>query len=284
MSKTKTWLIETDELARDLGAPDLVIIDATWYMPNEGKDAHAEYLGEHIPGALFFDIDEIADTKSTLPHMLPSPEKFSSRMRGMGVGDGSRIVVYDSRGLYSAARVWWTFRVMGVDDVSVLNGGLPKWRREGLPLERGAPPNRTTRHFTARRNLELVRDLSDMKALLKDKSAQIIDARAPERFAGKAPEPRAGLRSGHIPGSHNVPFGKLLNQDGTLKSAPELQRLFEQAGVDLNKPVVTSCGSGITASVLALGLAELGHRRTSVYDGSWSEWGADQSLPMETGT
>ena len=284
MSKTKTWLIETDELARDLGAPDLVIIDATWYMPNEDKDAHAEYLGEHIPGALFFDIDEIADTKSTLPHMLPPPEKFSSRMRGMGVGDGSRIVVYDSRGLYSAARVWWTFRVMGVDDVSVLNGGLPKWRREGLPLERGAPPNRTTRHFTARRNLELVRDLSDMKALLKDKSAQIIDARAPERFAGKAPEPRAGLRSGHIPGSHNVPFGKLLNQDGTLKSAPELQRLFEQAGVDLNKPVVTSCGSGITASVLALGLAELGHRRTSVYDGSWSEWGADQSLPIETGT
>lgn len=284
MSKTKTWLIETDELARDLGAPDLVIIDATWYMPNEGKDAHAEYLGEHIPGALFFDIDEIADTKSTLPHMLPPPEKFSSRMRGMGVGDGSRIVVYDSRGLYSAARVWWTFRVMGVDDVSVLNGGLPKWRREGLPLERGAPPNRTTRHFTARRNLELVRDLSDMKALLKDKSAQIIDARAPERFAGKAPEPRTGLRSGHIPGSHNVPFGKLLNQDGTLKSAPELQRLFEQAGVDLNKPVVTSCGSGITASVLALGLAELGHRRTSVYDGSWSEWGADQSLPIETGT
>jgi thiosulfate/3-mercaptopyruvate sulfurtransferase len=284
LSQAKNWLIKTDELARDLGAPDLVIIDATWYMPNEGKDAHAEYLNEHIPGALFFDIDEIADTKSTLPHMLPPPEKFSSRMRAMGIGDGSRIVVYDSRGLYSAARVWWTFRVMGVDDVSVLNGGLPKWKREGLPLESGAPPNRTTRHFTARRNLELVRDLLDMKALLKDKSAQIIDARAPERFAGKAPEPRAGLRSGHIPGSHNVPFGKLLNQDGTLKSAPELQRLFEQAGVDLNKPVVTSCGSGITASVLALGLAELGHRRTSVYDGSWSEWGADQSLPIETGT
>ena len=284
MSQAKTWLIETDELARDLCAPDLVIVDATWYLPNEGKDAHAEYLDEHIPGALFFDIDEIADTKSTLPHMLPPPEKFSSRMRAMGIGDGSRIVAYDSRGLYSAARVWWTFRVMGVDDVSVLNGGLPKWKREGLPLESGAPPNRTTRHFTARRNLELVRDLSDMKALLKDKSAQIIDARAPERFAGKAPEPRAGLRSGHIPGSHNVPFGKLLNQDGTLKSAPELQRLFEQAGVDLNKPVVTSCGSGITASVLALGLAELGHRRTSVYDGSWAEWGADQSLPIETGT
>jgi thiosulfate/3-mercaptopyruvate sulfurtransferase len=283
LSQAKTWLIETDELADKLGAPDLVIIDASWYMPGEGKDARAEYLEEHIPGALFFDIDEIADAKSTLPHMLPPPEKFSSRMRSMGIGDGSRIVVYDSRGLYSAARVWWTFRVMGVDDVSVLNGGLPKWKREGRPLESGAPPSRTTRHFTARRNLDLVRDLSDMKSLLRDKSAQIIDARAPERFEGKAPEPRPGLRSGHIPGAHNVPFGKLLNQDGTLKSAPELQRLFEQAGIDLNKPVVTSCGSGITASVLALGLAEIGHRRTSVYDGSWSEWGADQSLPIETG-
>jgi thiosulfate/3-mercaptopyruvate sulfurtransferase len=283
LSQAKTWLIETDELAGELGAPDLVIIDASWYMPGEGKDARAEYLEEHIPGALFFDIDEIADTKSTLPHMLPPPEKFSSRMRSMGIGDGSRIVVYDSRGLYSAARVWWTFRVMGVDDVSVLNGGLPKWKREGRPLESGALPSRTTRHFTARRNLDLVRDLSDMKSLLRDKSAQIIDARATDRFEGKTPEPRPGLRSGHIPGAHNVPFGKLLNQDGTLKSAPELQRLFEQAGIDLNKPVVTSCGSGITASVLALGLAEIGHRRTSVYDGSWSEWGADQSLPIETG-
>jgi thiosulfate/3-mercaptopyruvate sulfurtransferase len=283
LSQAKTWLIETDELARELDAPDLVVIDASWYMPGEGKNAHAEYLEEHIPGALFFDIDEIADTKSKLPHMLPPPEKFSSRMRATGIGDGSRIVVYDSRGLYSAARVWWTFRVMGVDDVSVLNGGLPKWKQEGKPLDSGAPKTRTTRHFTARRNADLVRDLSDMKALVKDKSGEIVDARAPDRFAGQAPEPRAGLRSGHIPGAHNVPFGRLLNQDGTLKSAPELQRLFEQAGVDLNKPVVTSCGSGITASVLALGLAEIGHRRTSVYDGSWSEWGADQSLPIETG-
>jgi thiosulfate/3-mercaptopyruvate sulfurtransferase len=283
LSQAKTWLTETDELARELDAPDLVIIDASWYMPSEGKNAHAEHLEEHIPGALFFDIDEIADTKSKLPHMLPPPEKFSSRMRAMGIGDGSRIVVYDSRGLYSAARVWWTFRVMGVDDVSVLNGGLPKWKQEGKPLDSGAPKTRTTRHFTARRNADLVRDLSDMKALVKDKSGEIVDARAPDRFAGQAPEPRAGLRSGHIPGAHNVPFGRLLNKDGTLKSAPELQRLFEQAGVDLNKPVVTSCGSGITASVLALGLAEIDHRRTAVYDGSWSEWGADQSLPIETG-
>jgi len=281
--QTKTWLTETDELARELDAPDLVIIDASWHMPAENRNAHEEYLAEHIPGAIFFDIDEIADTKSGLPHMLPPPEKFSSRMRSMGIGDGSRIVVYDSTGLFSAARVWWTFRVMGVDDVSVLNGGLPKWKREGLPLESGPARSRTARHFTARRNLDLVRDVGDIKALLKDRSAEIVDARAAGRFAGKAPEPRPGLRSGRIPGSHNLPFAKLLNKDGTLRTAAEIERLFEEAGVDLSKPVVASCGSGITASVLALGLAEIGHRRAAVYDGSWSEWGADQSLPIETG-
>jgi thiosulfate/3-mercaptopyruvate sulfurtransferase len=280
--QTKTWVTETDELARELDAPDLVIIDASWHMPGAG-DARGEYLAEHIPGAIFFDIDEIADTKSILPHMLPPPEKFSSRMRSMGVGDGSRIVVYDSQGLYSAARVWWTFRVMGVEDVSVLNGGLPKWKREGRPLESGEPRPRTPRHFTARRNLDLVRDASDIKALLKDESAEIVDARSAERFAGKAPEPRPGLRSGHIPGSHNLPFAKLLNPDGTLKSPREIERLFEDAGVDLAKPVVTSCGSGITAGILALALVQIGHRKTAVYDGSWSEWGADQSLPIETG-
>ena len=283
MLQIKTWLTETDDLARELDAPDLVIIDASWNMPGEGKNAHDEYRDEHIPGALFFDIDEIADTKSKLPHMLPPPEKFSSRMRSMGIGDGSRIVVYDAQGLYSAARVWWTFRVMGVEDVSVLNGGLPKWKREGRPLESGEPRNRTTRHFTARRNADLVRDAADIKALLKDRSAEIVDARSAERFAGKVPEPRPGVRSGHIPGAHNLPFAKLLNKDGTLKSPREIERLFEAAGVDLGKPVVTSCGSGITAGVLALALAQIGHRKTSVYDGSWSEWGADKSLPIETG-
>jgi thiosulfate/3-mercaptopyruvate sulfurtransferase len=281
--QTKTWLTETDELARELDAPDLVLIDASWHMPGEGRNAHADYLAEHIPGAVFFDIDEIADSKSKLPHMLPPPEKFSSRMRKMGIGDGMRIVVYDSLGLYSAARVWWTFRVMGVEDVSVLNGGLPKWKREGRPLESGEPVSRSQRHFTARRNADLVRDVADIKALLKDQSAEIVDARSAERFAGKAPEPRPGVRSGHIPGALNLPYGKLLNKDGTLKSPREIERLFEDAGVDLGKPVVTSCGSGITASVLALGLAETGHRKTAVYDGSWSEWGADQSLPIETG-
>ena len=222
MSTPKTWLIETDELERELDAPDFVIIDATWYMPGQGKDARAEYLAEHIPGAIFFDIDEIVDSKSTLPHMLPPPEKFSSRMRAMGIGDGQRVVVYDRQGMFSAPRVWWMFRVMGAEDVSVLNGGLPKWKREGRPLVTGEPTPRTTRHFTARRNLDLVRDVDDMKALIHDGSAIVVDARSPERFAGKSPEPRPGLRSGHIPGSHNVPYGKLLNADGTLKSPEEL--------------------------------------------------------------
>jgi len=282
MTEHRSWLTETDWLASELEAPDIVIIDGSWHMPSEGRDARAEYLEEHIPGAIFFDIDEIADTNSPLPHMLPSPEKFSSRMRSMGIGDGSRIVVYDSSGMFSAARVWWTFRVMGFDDVSVLNGGLPKWKQEGRALESGEPRPRSTRHFTSRRNADLIRDVYDMKAIIKDRSADIIDARSAERFAGRAPEPRPGVRPGHIPGSLNLPYGKLLNADGTLKSKPEIEKLFARAGVDLSKPIVASCGSGITASILALALAEIGHRRTAVYDGSWSEWGADQSLPVET--
>jgi len=282
LSTPKTWLIETDELERELEAPDFVVVDATWYLPNEGKDARAEYLAEHIPGAIFFDIDEIADSKSPLPHTLPPPEKFSSRMRTMGIGDGQRIVVYDRHGMFSAPRVWWMFRVMGAEDVSVLNGGLPKWRSEGRPLMTGEPAPRTTRHFTARRNLDLVRDLDDMKALIHDRSAAIIDARSPERFAGQAPEPRPGLRAGHIPGALNVPYGQVVSGDGTLKSPEELHKLFAAAGVDPHKPVVTTCGSGITACALALALTEAGHRRTSVYGGSWAEWGSDESLPIET--
>ncbi len=278
------WLVETEWLAERLEAPDLVVIDATWHFPGSKRDARQEYLDERIPGALYFDIADIADTDSPLPHMLPSPEKFSSRMRKMGIGDGMRIIVYDTYGMFSAARVWWMFRVMGVADAAVLNGGLPKWKSEGLPLEDGPPRHRSERHFTARRNVELVRERADIEKNLKTSTEQLIDARAADRFSGSAPEPREGMRSGHIPGSLNVHYQALLNEDGTVKSEPQLRAIFETAGVNLSQPLVTTCGSGVTAGILALTLAILGHKRTAVYDGSWSEWGRDASLPIETGS
>ena len=284
IDQSAKWLAETDWLAAHLDAPDVIVIDASWYLPGVPRDPREEYLEARIPGALFFDIDEISDKSSPLPHMLPSPEQFSSQMRKMGIGDGMRVIVYDADGMFSAARVWWTFRAMGKDDVAILNGGLAKWKREGLPLEDGPPMERAMRHFTSRRMGELIRDRDDMLASSKNGLEQILDARAADRFRGEAPEPRPGLRSGHIPGSLNLPYADLLNSDGTLKSAEDLRQVFEQAGVDLKKPVATTCGSGVTASILALALAILGHRQTSVYDGSWSEWGADVALPIETGS
>ena len=277
------WLVETQWLASHLDTPGLVVLDGSMHLPTAKRDAKAEYLAGHIPGALFFDIDDIADEKSSLPHMLPSSTKFASRMKKMGIGDGMHIVAYDSEGLYSAARVWWMFRAMGHEEVRVLNGGLKKWKAEGRPLEDGAPRARSARHFTAMLNAGLVRDVGDVKALITSKAAQVVDARAAARFEGTAPEPRQGLRSGHIPGSRNVPFGSLLNADGTLKSARELAAIFSKAGVDTGKPVVASCGSGVTAGVIALALAILGRADAAVYDGSWTEWGGDASLPIETG-
>lgn len=275
-------LVSTAWLADHLGAPDVRVVDASWYFPHEEKDALAQFRLAHVPGAVFFDIDEIADDSSDLPHMLASPVKFASRVRKLGLGDGTRIVVYDQLGLRSAARVWWNFRAMGHQDVVVLDGGLPKWIAEGRPVEDG-PALPRDRHFTARFNSDLVRDLGQVKRALGDGRTQLVDARPAGRFTGEQPEPRAGLRSGHMPGAISVPSASLLAPDGTVKTAAQLAELFETAGVDLNRPLVTTCGSGITAAMLSLALARLGKDRAPVYDGSWAEWGSRDDTEVVTG-
>jgi len=277
-----TTLVSTDWLARHLRDPDLRVLDASWYLPGSARDAKAEYEAAHIPGARFFDIDEISDQRSSLPHMAPPPEKFISRMRGMGVGDGHQVVVYDGSGLFSAARVWWTFRLMGKMDVAVLDGGLPKWQAEGREVE-DMPPIPRDRHMTVSRQNHLVKDVTQVAHAAKLAEAEIIDARSAARFKGEVAEPRPGLRSGHIPGSKNLPYGDLLRPDGTLKSPAALKAAFEAAGVDLTRPAITTCGSGVTAAILSLALERIGHRNHALYDGSWAEWGMYDDLRVETG-
>jgi thiosulfate/3-mercaptopyruvate sulfurtransferase len=273
-------LVTTDWLAKRLGETDLRVVDGTWHMPQLGRDARAEFEAGHVAGASFFDIDAIADRTTTLPHMLPAADEFAAAVGGLGIGSDDRVVVYDTRGVVSAARVWWTFRVFGHDAVAVLDGGLRKWRAEGRPVERG-PAARPRRTFRARLRPELVRDLSAMRANLDRRVAQVLDARSAGRFAGTEPEPRAGLRGGHIPGSLNLPYETLYRADGTLRPPDELREAAVAAGVDLSRPIVTTCGSGVTASVLALALYLAGRPDVAVYDGSWSEWGARSDVPVE---
>ncbi|WP_299367184.1 3-mercaptopyruvate sulfurtransferase [uncultured Tateyamaria sp.] len=282
MSDDPKTLVSTAWLAAHLKDPDLRVLDASMYLPGTDRDARAEYDAAHIPGARFFDIDEISDLRSDLPHMAPPPEKFMSRMRAMGVGDGHQVVVYDGAGLFSAARVWWLFRLMGHRDVAVLDGGFPKWQAEGHPTE-DMPPVIKDRHLTARFQNHLVRDVTQVSQASKLGSVQIVDARAPGRFRGDAPEPRPGLRAGHIPGARNVHYEALLNDDSTMKSPADTRALFQEAGVDLAKPIITSCGSGVTAAILGLALTRMGHDSWSLYDGSWTEWGMFPTVPVATG-
>lgn len=275
-------LVSTGWLASHLSDPDLRVIDASYYLPDMGRDARAEYDAAHVPGARFFDIDEISDARSDLPHMAPPVEKFMSRMRAMGIGDGHQVVVYDGAGLFSAARVWWLFRLMGKTDVAVLDGGFPKWLAEGRETE-DMPPITRDRHMTVQRQAHLVKDVTQVAAASKLGDWQIVDARSPARFRGDEPEPRAGLRSGRIPGSKNVHYASLLNPDGTMKQGDALRAAFEDAGVDLGRRIIATCGSGVTAAVLLLGLERLGHRDAALYDGSWAEWGQFEQLKAETG-
>lgn len=281
MDDPKT-LVSTDWLAAHFKDPDLRILDGTMFMASEGRSGQAEYDAAHIPGARFFDIDDISDARSDLPHMAPPVEKFMSKLRAMGVGDGHQVVVYDAKGLFSAARVWWLFRLMGQDNIAVLDGGFPKWQAEGRPIE-DMPPIIRDRHMTVRRQNQMVKDVTQVAAAAKLGDYEILDARSAARFRGDAPEPRSGLRAGHIPGSKNVPYTDLLNADMTMKEPDALRAVFATAGVDMTKPVITSCGSGVTAAIINLALERIGKTDHALYDGSWTEWGAFPTLPVATG-
>lgn len=276
-------LVDVDWLAAHIDAPDIRVLDATLFMPGDPRDPRALHAESRIPGAVFFDIEDISDTSSSLPHMLPSPEKFASRVRKLGVGDGARVVVYDAQGLFSAARAWWMFRAMGKDDVVVLDGGLPAWIATGHAVESGPPAKPFERHFTARLRRDLVRDVAEMRSHVSRGGGGIFDARSAGRFAGSEPEPREGLRGGHMPGAASLPFAALLTTDKKMKPRDELAALFSAFDLDARQAPVATCGSGVTAPIIALALARLGRWDTAIYDGSWTEWGGLADTPVLTG-
>jgi thiosulfate/3-mercaptopyruvate sulfurtransferase len=280
-SPTSRWLVSTDWLAEHLRDRNVAVVDASWALPTHQRDVQAEYRSSHIPGAVFFDIDAISDHSTDLPHMLPGPKQFAEAAGALGISDTDAIVIYDSTGLYSAPRVWWTFRIFGARNVSILDGGLPKWKAENRPLEEG-DATRPAKEFNAEMNVGAVALLADVRMALVDDSVQVVDARSAERFSGEAPEPRPGLRSGHMPRSFNVPHTGLID-NGRLAPGERIAAAFKEGGVDLDKPIITSCGSGITAAILTFALQSIGKEPKGLYDGSWTEWGSRPDLPVERG-